>query len=166
MLGLLHNVALFLNARVAPESIAVKGLQEWSQAQVIVKDCAELTGGRLKLVHAFYISMLAMRYRTPRANRVICPNQYTWLLQQNLTVWDHHEKWGLSDNIRDKNNADGTAKLLALGQMCWFAAQSIMRTAHQLPLAGLEFMILSYIPLFALTCLLWRTKPKDVLTPP
>ncbi|KAL8725211.1 MAG: hypothetical protein Q9166_007493 [cf. Caloplaca sp. 2 TL-2023] len=110
--------------------------------------------------------MLALRYRTTRGNRVIWPNQYTWLLQQNLIKWEDHEQWGLSEeNIHDKSNADGTVKLLALGQVCWFAAQSIMRTAHNLPLAQLESMTLSYILLFAIVYLFWWIKPKDVLSP-
>ena len=118
----------------------------------MVKNCAGLTGGRLKLVHAFYIGMLALKYRTPRGERVIWPNQYTWLLEQGLINWDDHILWGLSeDNIRDKSNADGTAKLLVLGQVSWFVVQSIMRLAHALPLSQLESMTLSYIPLFAIT---------------
>ncbi|KAL8751691.1 MAG: hypothetical protein Q9184_005990 [Pyrenodesmia sp. 2 TL-2023] len=166
LLRVLHKVALFLKTLIAPESIAVEGLQEWSQARRMVKDCANLTDNGLKLVHAFYIGMLALRYRTPRGARVIWPNQYTWLLQQRLVYWDNHEQWGLSkENIRDKSNADSTAKLLALVQVSWFAAQSIMRHAHKLPLAPLESMILSYIPLFAITYLFWWVKPKDVLSP-
>ncbi|KAI4130897.1 MAG: hypothetical protein LQ338_001494 [Usnochroma carphineum] len=165
-LRVLHKIALFLKALIAPEFIAVEGLQEWSQAQRMVKGCAGLTGGGLKLVHAFYIGMLALRYRTARGEKVIWPNQYTWLLQEGLVVWDDHAQWGLSEeNIRDKSNADGTAKLLALAQVSWFAAQSIMRRAHNLPLSQLESMTLSYIPLFAITYLFWWVKPKDVLTP-
>ena len=166
LLRVLHKFALFSNAIIAPEFIAVEGLQECAQAQRLVKDCAGLTGGGLKFVHAFYIGMLALRYRTPRGEKVIWPNQYTWLLQQGLIDWKDHEAWSLSEEtIRDKSNADGTAKLLALGQVCWFAAQSIMRRAHTLPLSQLESMTLSYIPLFAITYLFWWVKPKDVLTP-
>lgn len=163
---MLHKFALFSKANIAPEFIAVGGLQEWAQAQRLVKDCTALTGGGLKFVHAFYIGMLALRYRTPRGERVIWPNQYTWLLQQGLIEWKDHEAWNLSEEtIRDKSNADGTAKLLALAQVCWFAVQSIMRRAHTLPLSQLESMTLSYIPLFAITYLFWWVKPKDVLTP-
>ena len=163
---ILHKVALFLKTIIAPEFIAVEGLQEWSQARRMVHDCVGLTSERLKLVHAFHIGMLALRYRTPKGARVIWPNQYTWLLQQRLIDWDDHPSWGLSEeNIRDKSNADGTAKLLALGQVSWFAAQSIMRHVHGLPLSQLESMTLSYIPLFAVTYLFWWVKPKDVLTP-
>ena len=151
---------------MAPEFIAVEGLQEWSQAQKTVKNCMGLTGGSLKLVHAYYIGMLALRYRTSRGERVIWPNQYTWLLEQGVITWDDHALWGLSEeNIRDKSNSDGTAKLLALGQVSWFVAQSIMRRAHGLPLSQLETMTLSYIPLFAITYFFWWVKPKDVLTP-
>ena len=162
----LHKVALFLKTIIAPEFLAVEGLQEWSQARRMMKDCAEVTGEGLKLVHAFYIGMLALKYRTPLGQRVIWPNQYTWLLQQGLIDWDDHALWGLSkETIRDKSNADGTAKLLALCQVFWFAAQSIMRSVHSLPLSQLETMTLSYIPLFAITYLFWWVKPKDVLTP-
>ena len=151
---------------IAPEFIAVEGLQEWKQAQRMVKSCAELTEGRLKLVHAFYIGMLALRYHTPRGEKVIWPNQYTWLLEQGLIDWHDHALWGLSEeNIRDKSNADGTAKLLALAQVIWFVAQSIMRSAHGLPLSQLETMTLSYIPLVAITYFFWWVKPKDVMTP-
>ncbi|KAL8829672.1 MAG: hypothetical protein Q9191_001881 [Dirinaria sp. TL-2023a] len=163
---LLHKMALFIKAIIAPEFIAVEGLQEWSQSQRMVKDCAELTGGRLKLIHAYYISMLALRYRTPHGSRVIWPNQFTWMLQQGLVKWDDHAQWGLAEeNIRDKSNADGATKLLALAQVSWFAAQSVMRSVHKLPLAQLESMTLSYIPLFAITYLFWWVKPKDVKTP-
>ena len=163
---LLHKIVLFLKTIIAPEFIAVEGLQEWSQARRMVKDCAGPTGKGLKLVHAFYIGMLALRYRTPQGARVIWPNQYTWLLHHGLLDWNDHASWGLSEeNISDKSNADGTAKLLALGQVLWFAAQSIMRDAHKLPLSQLESMTLSYIPLFAVTYLFWWVKPKDVLTP-
>ena len=162
----LHKLTLFLKTILAPEFIAVEGLQEWTQARRMVKDCADSTGGRLKTVHAFYIGMLALRYRTPRGERVIWPNQFTWLLQQGLIDWDDHELWGLSEeSIRDKSNADGAVKLLALGQVSWFMAQCIMRRVHNLPLSQLETMTLSYIPLVALTYFFWWVKPKDVMTP-
>lgn len=166
LLRLLHKFALLIKTIIAPEFIAVEGLQEWSQAQRMVKDCAGLTGGRLKLVHAFYIGMLALRYRTAQGERVIWPNQYTWLLEQGLVDWDNHTLWGLSEgNIRDKSNADGAVKLLALVQVSWFVAQSILRHAHTLPLSQLESMTLSYVPLFAVTYFFWWYKPKDILTP-
>ncbi|KAI4190482.1 MAG: hypothetical protein L6R41_000787 [Letrouitia leprolyta] len=166
VLRISHKVALFLKSLIAPELIAVEGLQEWKQAQRMVKDCSGLTGGNMKLVHAFYIGMLALRYRTPRGDKVVWPNQYTWLLQERLIEWKDHRQWGLSEeNISDKSNADGTAKLFALVQVSWFAAQSVMRRVHALPLSQLESMTLSYIPLFAITYLFWWVKPKDVLTP-
>ena len=162
----LHKIALFLKTIIAPELLAVEGLQEWSQARKMVKSCERFTAGRLKLIHAYYVGMLALKYRTPRGEKVIWPNQYTWLLEQGLIDWNDHALWGLAEeNIRDKSNVDGTAKLLALGQVFWFVAQSIMRRAHTLPLSQLETMTLSYIPLFAVTYFFWWVKPKDVLTP-
>ena len=109
-----HKVVLCLKAIIAPEFIAVEGLQEWSQAQRMVKECAASTREGFKLVHAFYIGMLALRYKTPHGDRVIWPNQYAWLLQEGLIDWNDHALWGLSEEIiRDKSNADGTAKILS-----------------------------------------------------
>lgn len=166
LLHALHKIALFLKTVIAPEFVAVEGLQEWTQARKMVKDCTKVTAGRLKLVHAFYIGMLALRYRTPQGEKVIWPNQYAWLLEHGLIDWNDHGLWGLSEeNIRDKSNADGTAKLLAVGQVTWFVMQSIMRRTHTLPLSQLETMTLSYIPLIAITYFFWWVKPKDVMTP-
>ncbi|KFY13961.1 hypothetical protein V491_06200 [Pseudogymnoascus sp. VKM F-3775] len=132
----------------------------------MVKDCAELTGNEFKLIHAFYVSMLALRYRTPLGDRVIWPNQYTWLLQQNLTRWEGQATWGLSvEKIRDQNKSDSVAKFIGLVQVSWFVVQSIMRTAHALPLSQLESMTLSYIPLFTVTYFFWWHKPKDIRKP-
>jgi hypothetical protein len=161
-----QKFAIFLKAIIAPEFISVEGLQEWSQARKMVRDCESKTGGGLQLVHAFYIGMLALRYRTELGEKVIWPNQYRWLLEQGIVEWKDHESWGLSkENIRDKSNADWNVKLFAFLQVSWFVAQSIMRTSHNLPLAQLETMTLSYVPLYAVTLFFWWNKPKDILYP-
>jgi len=161
-----HKLALFLKTIIAPEFIAVESLQEWSQARKTIKNCEHLTLGELELVQAFYIGMLALRYRTERGEKVIWPNQYQWLLEQRLIDWKDHEPWGLSqESIRDKSNADIPVKAFAVLQVSWFVAQSIMRSAHDLPLSQLESMTLGYVPLFVVTSYFWWMKPKDVLTP-
>ena len=151
---------------IAPELIAVEGAQEWTQARKLMKSCALVTGGDLKLVQAFYVGMLGIRYRTPRGTKVLWPNQFVWILEQGLFKWENHAEWTLTcENIKDRSNADGTAKLFALAQVGWFVATSIIRTARKLPLAPVESMTLGYIPLFALTYFFWWVKPKDVQTP-
>ena len=115
-------------------------------------DCEKSMGKHFKLVHAFYIGMLALRYRTSVGSRVIWPNQFTWLLEQDLITPQSLELWGISeDDILDKSNADDAVKVVALCQVSWFVAQSIMRTTHGLPLSQLESMALSHVPLFAVT---------------
>lgn len=71
LLRRLHKIALFFKTIIAPEFIAVEEFQEWSQAQKIIKNYARLTGERLKLVRAFYISMLVLKYRTSQGEKVI-----------------------------------------------------------------------------------------------
>ncbi|KAJ6049543.1 uncharacterized protein N7446_007129 [Penicillium canescens] len=139
-------MALFVKTIFAPEFIAVEGLQEWAQCRRMERECSGLTEGQFKIVHAFYISMLALRYRTPNGDRVIWPNQYTWLLQQRLSHWgDALHQSLLLDDICDKNKSDSAAKFLALIQ--------------------LESMTLGYIPLFIVTYFFWWNKPKDIRSP-
>ena len=162
----LHKFALLFKTILAPELIAVEGLQEWAQCRRMEADCKKLTDGQLGRIHTFYISMLALRYRTPCGDKVIWPNQYTWLLQQRLTCWSDHPSWGLSvEDIRDKSKTDSIAKLMALCQVSWFVAQCILRAAGSLPLSQLESMTLGYIPLFAVTYFFWWDKPKDIRSP-
>lgn len=162
----LHKFALFLKAIIAPEFIAVEGLQEWAQCRRMQIECAQFTNGEFQAIHAFYISMLALRYRTPKGDRVIWPNQYTWLLEQNLVDWEDHASWGLlEDDIRDKSKADSFAKLAAMVQVTWFVTQCITRGIHSLPLSQLEAMTLGYIPLFIVTYFFWWDKPKDIRSP-
>lgn len=162
----LHKLALFLKTFLAPELIAVEGAQEWTQARDVVKRSAKYTNGELTLVQAFYVGMFGIRYRTLEGTKILWPNQFVWLLEQGLWDWHQHREWGLDlHSIKDKGNADATAKLFAVLQSVWFVAQSIMRAAHDLPLAPLESMTLGYIPLFAVTYFYWWVKPKDVETP-
>jgi len=130
------------------------------------KDCVKIAGDDFKTIHAFYVSIIALRYRTPHGDKVIWPNQYTWLLQQRLIDSKDHASWSLDKRvIRDKSNANGAVKLVAFCQVLWFVAQCVMRTAHGLPLCQLESMALSYIPLFAATYFFWWIKAKDIKTP-
>ncbi|EKV16271.1 NAD-specific glutamate dehydrogenase [Penicillium digitatum] len=162
----LHKVGLFMKTVFAPEVIAVEGLKEWAQCRRIQRECADSTEGQFKLVHAFYIGMLALRYQTLNGNRVIWPNQYTWLLRKNIVRWEDHPTWGLSlEDICDKSKSDNAAKLLALIQVIWFSAQCMFRISCHLPLSQLESMTLGYIPLFIVTYFFWWNKPKDIRSP-
>ncbi|KAL2809037.1 hypothetical protein BJX63DRAFT_445501 [Aspergillus granulosus] len=164
----LHKLALLVKTLLAPEFIAVEGLQEWAQCRRMVNDCASFSNGEFKLVHAYYVSMLALRYRDPSSEgiKVIWPNQFTWLLRHGLISWNDHAKWGMTiEQIRDKNKTDSITKLITLFQVFWFVATCIMRAANSLPLSQLESMTLSYIPLFAVTYFFWWEKPKDILAP-
>lgn len=65
--------------------------------------------------------------------RTVWLGQYTWLVNNDLISWQDHRSWGLASNdISDKNKADGLVKLAALLQGVWFTLQCITRAAHQL----------------------------------
>ena len=171
---ILHKVALLVKTIIAPEFIAVEAAQEWAQARRIVNQCSERTNGELKLVHAFYIGMLGIRYRVSpegkssgrECTKVLWPTQFVWLLRNGHINWDHLRDWGLSEElINDKSNADSMAKLIALGGVAKFTMDCILRVYHHLPVSALESMTLGYIPLFALSYFFWWLKPKDIDTP-
>lgn len=163
---LLHKLVLWAKTIIAPEFIAVEAAQEWIQARKVAREGSITTNGELSVVQAFYIGMFGLQYRTVYGTRIIWPNQFLWLLNKGLLNWKDHKEWGLSvDVIRDKSNSDTTGKLFATSQVVWFVAQSILRVSHNLPLAPLEAMTLSYVPLFALAYLYWWTKPRDIDTP-
>jgi hypothetical protein len=159
-------LALFIKTLIAPEFIAVEGAQEWTQARRTMESCREVPGGQLNLIQAFYVGMLGLRYRTSLGTKIIWPNQLVWLLEQRLISREDVVDWGLTTvQLKDRGNADGTAKLFALVQVGWFVVQSIVRAAYGLPLAPFESMTLGYIPLFGLTYFFWWVKPKDVKMP-
>jgi hypothetical protein len=170
----LHKIALLIKTIIAPEFIAVEAAQEWTQARRIVRQCSEYTNGEMKLVHAFYIGMLGVRYRVSSASKiqdgshakVLWPTQFVWLLQTGHIRWNDLHDWGLAEeSINDKSNADSMAKLLALGGVAKFCIDCLLRAYHRLPISALESMTLGYIPLFALSYFFWWLKPKDIDTP-
>ncbi|KKY25955.1 hypothetical protein UCDDS831_g01804 [Diplodia seriata] len=163
---LLHKFLQLVKTIVAPEMVCIESLQEWVQARKMVRRSASATQGNLKLVHAFYVGMLGLRYRVSETHsRVLWPSQYTWLLNNGLVRWADHAGWGLSEElIRDKSKADGLVKLAAVLQVTWFVAMCATRAAHALPIAALEAMTLAYVFVMLVTYLFWWVKPKDITT--
>lgn len=161
----LHKLCQLVKTIMAPEMVCLESLQEWVQARKMVRRTAAATDNGLKMLHAFYIGMLGIRYRTENGYRVLWPSQYAWLLNNHLVRWADRDAWGLSmEVIRDKSKADGLVKLAALFQVSWFTLQCITRAAHNLPIAPMEAMTLAYVFVVILTYAFWWIKPKDIAT--
>jgi len=85
-----------MNHKAAGQFTAVEAAQEWTQTRRIVRRCLEHTNGEMKLVHAFYIGMLGIRYRVSPAwkshdgghTKVLWPTQFAWLLENGHIQWD------------------------------------------------------------------------------
>lgn len=160
-----HKLAQLVKAILAPEMVCLESLQEWVQARKMVARSKDATNGGLKMVHAFYIGMLGIRYETQRGHCVLWPSQYVWLLNNGLVRWQEAEAWGLSERaILDKNKADGLVKLSAMCQVLWFLLQCILRTTKELPIAPLETMTIAYVLIVMITYSFWWLKPKDIAT--
>ncbi|KAL8730391.1 MAG: hypothetical protein Q9181_004675 [Wetmoreana brouardii] len=69
------------------------------------------------------------------------------------------------DDIRDKGNADGLAKLLVCLQATWFCVQCIVRLAQKQAISFLELNTFGHAVCALLTYLLWWQKPLDIDSP-
>jgi hypothetical protein len=162
-----HKFYQLVKAVLAPEMVCLESLQEFLQARKAMRRCAETTNKEFKMVHGFYLCMMGVRYKAGNNGgyRTLWPGQYAWLLNNDLILWQDHRSWGLaSDDISDKNKADGLVKLAALLQVVWFTLQCVTRAAHQLPLATIETMTLAYVFNGLVTYAFWWEKPKDIVT--
>lgn len=69
------------------------------------------------------------------------------------------------DDIRDKNKADGLAKLLVCMQAGWMIVQVISRTAVGLPTSLLEVHTVAHVVCALVMYVLWWHKPRQVESP-
>lgn len=58
-----HKFFQLVKSLLAPELVCLESLQELIQARKTVRRCAKATNGELKLIHAFYLGMMGVRYR-------------------------------------------------------------------------------------------------------
>ncbi|KAG9196019.1 hypothetical protein G6011_01140 [Alternaria panax] len=69
------------------------------------------------------------------------------------------------DDIKDKNKADGLAKLLVCIQAGWMIVQVISRTANGLPTTLLEVHVVAHVVCALIMYILWWHKPRQVASP-
>jgi hypothetical protein len=69
------------------------------------------------------------------------------------------------DDIKDKNKADGLAKLLVCVQAGWMIVQVISRAASGLPSTLLEVHVVAHVVCALIMYVLWWHKPRQVESP-
>jgi hypothetical protein len=69
------------------------------------------------------------------------------------------------DDIKDKNKADGLAKLLVCVQAGWMIAQVIVRSAQGLPTSLLEVHTVAHVVCALIMYVIWWHKPRQVASP-
>jgi hypothetical protein len=69
------------------------------------------------------------------------------------------------DDIKDKNKADGLAKLLVCIQAGWMIVQVVSRTATGLPTTLLEVHVVARVVCALVMYILWWHKPRQVTSP-
>jgi hypothetical protein len=69
------------------------------------------------------------------------------------------------DDIKDKNKADGLAKLLVCIQAGWMIIQVISRAATKLPITLLEVHVVAHVVCALIMYAIWWHKPRQVTSP-
>ncbi|EUC31238.1 hypothetical protein COCCADRAFT_38653 [Bipolaris zeicola 26-R-13] len=164
----------------APELILYTAWRKLASARQLCVEIANVTMtethlGRPKtpwtITHGFYASMGSFAIELDSTNRRHSTlfNDLTRLTLTAkgvalLTKCGHVVEISL-DDIKDKNKADGLAKLLVCIQAGWMIVQVISRTAIGLPTTLLEVHVVAHVVCALVMYILWWHKPRQVTSP-
>ncbi|KAF2691052.1 hypothetical protein K458DRAFT_438759 [Lentithecium fluviatile CBS 122367] len=70
-----------------------------------------------------------------------------------------------TNDINDKNKADGLARMICTLQIFWFTLSTVSRPIARYAVTTLELTTLAYILCALATLFFWRHKPMDIRTP-
>ncbi|KAK6435932.1 hypothetical protein LTR95_007874 [Oleoguttula sp. CCFEE 5521] len=107
--------------------------------------------------------------REPHTNASVAPRfkdipidavQILWLAEKGYIHWPNISE----EQIRDKNKADGFARLLTVIPIVWFGISCLGRAAQRLPISSLELGTIAYVFCTIPTFFFWSNKPLDAET--
>ncbi|THV68141.1 hypothetical protein D6D28_06949 [Aureobasidium pullulans] len=115
---------------LCPGASVFEASHEYWQARTLISETKGATDGQMKLVTAFYLGMLGVRYRTgENSNRVLWPKQYAFMLNKGMVAWDDRSSWGLNAAaINDKSDSAGMGQAFTLCNILW----ALWIAAHRL----------------------------------
>lgn len=151
---------------LCPGASVFEAIHEYWQARNLISKTKGATNGQMKLVTAFYLGMLGVRYRTgENSNRVLWPKQYAFMLNKGIVAWGDRSSWGLNAAaINDKSDSAGMGQAFTLCNILWALWIAAHRLGNRLPLTPLEITTIAYAFCAIVKCPFWWHKPKDVLT--
>ena len=153
--NLAHKCLWVLFTVFFPEVITALAAEQWTSARQSVEDFNRSKfanrGFAWTTRHAFFADMGGFRlqeqpptgssYAPPFRDVPVNAVQIQWLADKGYIEWPNVSE----DEIRDKNKADGFARLLTVVQIIWFAISCIGRAVQQLPISSLELGTIAYV---------------------
>lgn len=150
---------------LGPEFLLGIALGQRSSASRSVQKFKQLKGKYppWTLTHAFFADMGGFVLEAPDLSFPIPldAEQIFYLVENKYIDYPAIDE----EEIRDKNKADGLARLLTVCQALWFLTSSIARPIQGLRMTTLELTTISFIIVMFATSYSWFHKPSDISRP-
>lgn len=145
-----------------PEVVVAFAAEQWESACQSVDDFAKLGYPQWTMRHAFFADMGGFLLQSPDFPAFpVDGQQLIYLVDRKHLPHPDIDQ----EAIRDKNKADGFARIITLIQIVWFTVQCIARTIQHLALSTFELSTLAFIFCSLNMFFFWLHKPLDVEAP-
>lgn len=158
----LHKAKWWIIALICPDGLAVSSCEQWRNARRSVR-ALKKTYPWWTITHGFYAEMGGYRVVSASGDRqmyIFRVKELIWLTENGVLVIPEIT---LSE-LRDKSNADGLVKGIALTQSTWFMLQICARVNQHLHITTLELATVAFIGCTSLMYYFWWHKPMDLET--
>jgi len=145
-----------------PEVVVAFAAEQWESACQSVDDFAKLGYPQWTMRHAFLADMGGFLLQSP--DFPVFPvdgQQLVYLVNRKYLPHPDIDQ----ETIRDKNKADGFARIITLIQIAWFTVQCIARLIQHIALSTFELSTLAFIFCSLNMFFFWFHKPLDVGEP-
>ena len=145
-----------------PEVVVAFAAEQWESACQSVDDFAKSGYPQWTMRHAFFADMGGFLLQSPDFPAFpVDGQQLVYLVDRKHLPYPNIDQ----EAIRDKNKADGFARIITLIQIAWFTVQCIARTIQHLALSTFELSTLAFIFCSLNIFFFWLHKPLDVEIP-
>lgn len=147
---------------IFPEVTAAMAVEQCESASQSVEDFSRRGYQGWTMQHAFFADMGGFVLQAPDFPLFpVDTQQILYLVTKHYIDFPDVDL----EAIKDKNKADGFARLIMILQTTWFTVQYIARAIQHLSISTLELAVLGSVFCTYITTFLWRKKPLDVRTP-
>ena len=161
-LGKMYWMAFTL---IFPEVTSAVAAEQHESASQSVKDFALLqdpTHPQWTMRHAFFADMGGFFLHSPDFPPFpVDSQQMKYLVAKGYISFPDVDE----ETIKDKNKADGFARVIMILQTTWFFLQVVARAIQHLSVSTLELAVLGFVFCTYISTVLWWKKPLDVGTP-